>query len=399
MLKALALAALAFAVSIPAEARTVTDHSASPPKGWTLDRVVVVMRHGIRPPTKAEPLPAGEAQQPWPVWDVSWGFLTHHGEQAIAKVADYDHGTYGAFLGLACPTAHDVRVVADVDQRTVDTAQTYADELFSGCHVPVEHAPDGQSDPRFSPFEGNSDFDAKAGLASAQASLPKGGLPAVDAANAAGLKTLNDILGCTQAACDLSQQPAAIDAPKGRIKLEGGINTASTLSEILALEYAEGKPMSEVGWGRADRSTIARLLSFHALEFQLVARPKVIADYAAKPLLAEIRRGLFATDTAKFTVLVGHDGNLANIGGALNLHWQGGDFAQDDPPPGGALIFELWHDKAGHRRIVVRFRSQTLDEMRNLTPLGADASKALALPQCGGRTDCDAKAFEQALKR
>ena len=58
--------------------------AAAPP--FTIQSAVLLMRHGVRPPTKAEPLPAGEASQPWPAWDVDWGYLTAHGTQAVAKV-------------------------------------------------------------------------------------------------------------------------------------------------------------------------------------------------------------------------------------------------------------------------------------------------------------------------
>jgi 4-phytase/acid phosphatase len=391
MFKTLAVACLALALSNPAPAQAA---NAGDTQDWTLERVVVVMRHGVRPPTKAEPLPAGEAQQPWPAWDVDWGYLTAHGAQAVARVGEFDRATYAGFLGDACPTPHDVHVIADSDERTVKTAETYVGAMFAGCTVPVEHLAEGQKDPRFAEDGG---IDPATALAAAQSALPPGGLAAVDAQHADGLKALTRILGCTHQACDLSQQPAMLDTAKGHLRLSGGIATASTFSEILALEYAEGKPMDQVGWGRTDRAEIARLLQFHALDYVYTARPKALAQAGARALLAEVRRGLYATDSARYTLLVGHDGNIAHIGGALDLHWQGGDFAQDDPPPAGALIFELWRDKTGGGHVMVRFRSQTLDEMRNLTPLAPDASKALPLPQCNGALSCDAKVFEAAL--
>ncbi len=387
MFKRLAFACLTLAIALPAQAQQAKD--------WKLERVVVIMRHGVRPPTKAEPLPAGEAAQPWPTWDVDWGYLTNHGAQAVAKVGDFDRATYAGLFGATCPTAHDVRIVSDSDERTIKTAQAYATAMFAGCTVPVDHLPQGQKDVRFSPDM--SALDPAAAQAAVQSALPAGGLAAVDTQYADDLKALTRILGCTQPACDLSQQPAAIDASKGKVKLSGGLNTASTLSEILALEYAEGKPMDQVGWGRTSRAEISQLLRFHTLEYSLVSRPKPLADAGAHALLDEVKRGLFATDTARFTALVGHDGNIAYIGGALDLHWQGGDFAQDDPPPAGALIFELWRGPNGDRHVIVRFRSQTLDEMRNLTPPARDAAKALNLPQCGGAKSCDAKVFEAAL--
>ena len=44
-------------------------------------------------------------------------------------------------------------------------------------------------------------------------------------------------------------------------------------------------------------------------------------------------------------ILVGHDTNLANIAGALDLNWLI-DGRRDDTPPGGALVFELWKSRS-----------------------------------------------------
>jgi 4-phytase/acid phosphatase len=372
---------------------------AAPAKGFTLSRVVVVMRHGVRPPTKAQVVPEGLATRDWPKWDVQYGYLTLHGTQAVARLGEFDGRTYAALLTNACaggkvPT---VRVVADTDQRTLATADAWASAAVSGCKLPVENAGDGKADPRFSPFETEQKFDADTGLKSAQEALPKGGLAWLDAANRARLDAISAILGCAKADCKLSGMPTTLDSAKGRVKISGGLDTGSTVGQVLMLEYANGKPMNEVGWGLADKARIRDLLSLHALEFQLVARPKAIADFGAKPLLAEVKRGLFATDTARFTLLVGHDSNLAYIGGALGLHWTGGDFPRDDPPPGGAIIFELWTNKAGVQKVVVRFRSQTLDEIRNLTPLTAGALKTLKPAVCGTQPVCDGSRFEKAL--
>jgi 4-phytase/acid phosphatase len=59
----------------------------------------------------------------------------------------------------------------------------------------------------------------------------------------------------------------------GRPKLSGALDRASTAAQILLLEYAEGKPLAQVGWGRASAADIGRLSAFHALEFRLLARP------------------------------------------------------------------------------------------------------------------------------
>lgn len=384
-------------------AGAATPNLSVPGQGWQLQRVVVVMRHGVRPPTKAKVTPEGVTTKTWPTWDVDWGYLTGHGAQAIAKLGALDRRSYGAFIGADCSRA--VRIVADVDERTLKTAEAYAGALQPGCTLDVEHGPLDQADVRFSPFEGDTPADGARMLSSAQAGVGRGGLAAVDAKYAPLLKKLDTILDCCRApacpkaasSCGLEDMPTSFVDKNNRVKIDGGLDIASSLAQVLLLQYADGKPLDQVGWGLADRDTIADLSALHALEFQLVARPKAIADFGAKPLLAEVKRGLFATDTARYTVLVGHDSNLAYVGGALDLHWKAGDLAADDPAPGGALIFEKWRSPAGSEVVVVRYRAQSLDQMRDLSDLTPNASSVLAQPQCGAKTTCDGARFMRLL--
>jgi len=363
----------------------------------TLERVVIVMRHGVRPPTKDQPLPPVFTSQPWPKWDVPAGWLTSHGEQAIAKLATFDGANYSILLGKGCGAR--VRVVADTDQRTLKTASVYADTLFAGCEVTVENAGDGKSDVRFSPFEGTAGLPAGVAQKAVADALPAGGLAKMDADNHDRLTLLTRVLDCHAPACDLAATPTQFTDKEGRVKISGGLDTASTLAQILLLEYTDGKPMDQVGWGKVTAADISDLSSLHALEFNTVARPKAIADYAARPLLAEVSAGLFGTSDsggAVYSVLVGHDTNIANIGGALDLHWQATGFAKDDPAPGGALIFEKWRDAKGAETVRVRYRAQSLDEIRNLSDMAASDSAVLTIPACGGDV-CDAATFRALI--
>ncbi|WP_443751161.1 histidine-type phosphatase [Asticcacaulis solisilvae] len=371
---------------------------AAPEPGYTLSRVVVVMRHGIRPPTKAVVVPAEVSTRQWPSWDVAYGYLTGHGAKAIAELGRFDARTYAGLWPKGCAAeSGSMRVVADTDERTLKTAESYVGAGFAGC-AEIEHVTDGKPDPRFSPFETGTLPDAAKMLAAAGTDLPAGGLATLDAANKARLDALSAVLGCNEAACRLSSRATAMDASKGRVKISGGLDIASTAGQVLMLEYADGKPLNAVGWGKVTRDQIRDFLTFHALEFQLVARPRAIADFGAGPLLSEVRQGLFG-DGARYTLLVGHDSNLAYVGGALGLHWTGGDFPQDDPPPGGAIVFERWTKAGAGDRIVVRFRSQTLDEMRDLKPLGEGALTTLKPVVCGDKPVCDANAFKATLDR
>jgi len=368
--------------------------SSAPAAVWRIDRVVVVMRHGIRPPTKAEPLPAGLAPAPWPAWDVGWGELSRHGERAVALLGAFDRSVYAGLLGTGCPA---IRAVADTDQRTVRTAEVYVAALLPGCTTSVEHKAEGERDPRFSPFDGTSPLTNASVAAAANAALPQGGAARLDQDLASDWATIDHILDCRAAPC-IAAKPTVVSASGGRVKLSGALAAGGSFSETLALEYADGQPLAQVGWGRATRDMITRLLELHAWEFAVTARPPAIARAGAAPLLGEVASALSAPDAPVFSLFVGHDGNLALIGGALGLHWQATQFAPDDPPPGGALIFERWTDGAGRYRMAVRFRSQSLDEMRDLIPLSPAASHTLRFPDCTDDIGCNAAGLRLALQ-
>jgi 4-phytase/acid phosphatase len=387
---AVALATLAALSASGASSAQATAVSAP---GWTLDRVVVVMRHGVRPPTKAQALPQIPVPGPWPTWDVNWGELTHHGEKAVALLGAFDRASYAALIGSRCPT---IRAVADTDQRTVRTAEVYVAALLPGCAVGVEHEAAGESDPRFSPSRGAARLSDDQVLAAAGSALPAGGAARLDRDLAGEWAAIDHILDCHASAC-IAARPTSVSAASGRVKLGGALASGGSFSETLALEYADGQPLAQVGWGRVSRDEITRLLTLHAWEFAVTARPPAIARTGAAALLDEVATALSAPDAPAFSLFVGHDTNLALIGGALGLHWHGAQFAQDDPPPGGALIFERWRDSAGRYRLVLRFRSQSLDEMRNLTPLGPSAVQSLAFTGCDDDKGCNAAGLREAL--
>lgn len=377
-----------------AAAATDKDHR------WRLDRVIMVMRHGVRPPTKPDPLPKTMVAQAWPGWDVGWGELTGHGAKAVGLLGESDRARYRALLGPGCPT---VRVVADSDERTTHTASAYIARLLPGCAVSVEHGAPGVADPRFSPFDSPSPSVAPSpvtmdpALAAANAALPDGGTGELDQQLADDWRMIDAITGCTAAACRITARPTALSAAGGRAKLSGALALGASFAQTLALEYADGKPMAEVGWGRVTRAQITALSHLHATEFAITARPLPIASAGSHVLLGEVRAALVAPPSPRFSIFVGHDSNLSWLGGALGIHWHVPQFARDDPPPGGALIFERWTDGAGHFALRVLFRSQTLDEMRNLAPVTHAARPTTGFAVCSRTQACSLNELSDAL--
>ncbi|WP_447410573.1 hypothetical protein, partial [Clostridium perfringens] len=66
--------------------------------------------------------------------------------------------------------------------------------------------------------------------------------------------------------------------------LTGPIRRYSGTAQVLLLEYLEGLPMAQVGWGRATPAALKRLAVLHAALFDVYARPPYMAARVAGPL-------------------------------------------------------------------------------------------------------------------
>jgi 4-phytase/acid phosphatase len=222
------------------------------------------------------------------------------------------------------------------------------------------------------------------------------------------LSRLDAILcGPARSACGIVREPSALAPvkPNARPKLSGALDRASTVAQILLLEYADGKPMRDVGWGRATAADIARTSELHAVEFRLLARPRYVAARGLSGIGALMRDAVADTrpGAAVVTMLSGHDTNIANLGGLLDLHWHVPGLAADDPSPGGAILFERLVDKAGQHYVRAVYRSQTLDQIRALNRSRSASQGDTAWPRHrtwsarGIRGLCTLEAFEALM--
>ncbi|MET4666003.1 histidine-type phosphatase [Sphingomonas sp. PvP056] len=379
------------------------------PAGLRVDRVVVVMRHGIRPPTKAQPMPQGVARDPWPAWPVAPGWLTPHGAVAVEAIAASDRAVFtsaGLLPSRGCGAK--VALLADSDQRTIATAEHYARGIAPGCGLAIEHAPEGTTDSLFSQIDGGHvPLDPARAKAAVDAAIGPGGIAAVEARMRPLLARLDAAL-CGRAtvpiACGVAKDPTTIlpATERSRPKLGGALDQASTAAQILLLEYADGKPAAEVGWGRVSAQDVTDFGAFHALEFGLLARPPYLAARNMAGLSPRILGWLTdpAPDAPRVAMILGHDTNIANLGGLLGLHWRVPGIAADDPVPGGAILLERLRDATGNVFVRASYRAQSLAELRAGT---ARAPYRRVLPIAGCRARgviglCTLDAFTRKLK-
>jgi 4-phytase / acid phosphatase len=404
--------------------------SASPvskPQNADLEFVVYLSRHGVRSPTGRPGQYNAYSTAPWPTWSVPPGYLTAHGYRLMQEFGAFDRiqlQSEGLLTAKGCEDTQHVTIYSDSDQRTRETGKALAAGLFPACDVNVQALPEGTEDPLFHPVQagvGTADPD----LASAAIAGRVGTDPAnLTNTYSAQLKALDTILAtCGKADGSGQSRTSLLDVPSGISRgknarsadLRGPLNTASTLTENLLLEYAEGMPASDVGWGCVDGNKLRSLLELHTAASDFSQRTTPIARAQASNLLNHILLSMDQAVTGKTTkgalgrpgdrvlFLVGHDTNLSNVAGLLNLTWVA-DGRRDDTPPGSALVFELWRSRTSKQEFVrLYYTAQTLEQMRFATELTLAIPPnrvPLFIPGCSCKDfSCTWPEFSQMLLR
>jgi len=408
-------------VSIQWSARGVLAQG-TPARGEELKFVAIVTRHGVRPPTVSNDQINPYSAEPWPQWDVPPGYLTAHGRALMKLFGTYDRAQFaraGLFNPSGCADAGHVYFWADTDERTVETGRALAEGLLPGCTVVVHSAPAGTRDPLFNPVTA-AVVRADPDLAVAAVSGRIGGHPeALLVAYRPALEAMQQVLTAGKTVKQsLLELPVSLGpAAGGLVEMRGPFATAATLAEDFLLEYTNGMEGHDLGWGRLTESNLRQMMTIHIAHADLTRRTPQIGRTSASNLLSHVVKAMEQAVTGKavpgaigkpgdsMLVIVGHDSNLSNIQGTLNLTWLIPGYQPNDTPPGGALVFELWRQTAGGEYSVrTYYTAQTLEQMRQALPLTLDSPPAKAtvfVPGCGTAKEgspCDWTAFQHTIE-
>src|ERR1019366_8624135 len=167
------------------------------------------------------------------------------------------------------------------------------------------------------------------------------------------------------------------------------------------LEYTQGMPTADVGWGRVDGKTLTELLALHDLLFDLTQRTRYLAQVGGSNLASHIVdtleqaatgepvTGAIGPSGERVVVIVGHDTNIANIGGLLGLDWWIPGTQANPMIPGGALVFELWRHggQPGGFYLKASYVAQALAPMREAgpdVPAKPPVRCPIFIPDCSG---------------
>jgi 4-phytase/acid phosphatase len=371
-----------------------------------LKLVVILSRHGVRSPTWAMDRLNAYSATAWPAFSVEPGILTSRGYELLKRFGTYDRAEYarkGLLAAEGCADAAKTYVWADTDQRTIASGHALAESLFPGCPLEVHSLAEGANDPVFhSITDGVSPAVADASYA--EVSKAVADLPKDTGDLLAQLQRI--LLGCKpEVDCKPIHPPDSLIEGKTSVArgagdkfvtLKGPIPLGSTFSEDLLLEYAEGMPMSSVGWGNVDQAELSKLLALHTVYFRLIHQTPAIAKAEASNMLETIAKtleqgvegkpmdGAKGKPGDKLVVLAGHDTNIGGIASLLGVHWKL-DGREDDTPPGTEISFELWQDALGRYSVKVAMAMQTLHQLRELqalTPADPPASQPVTPRGC-----------------
>ncbi len=373
----------------------------------TLRSVVIISRHGVRAPLDAPDKMAPYSAEPWPKWGVPPGHLTPRGKQLVALMGAYYRERYlaaGLLTGDRAADRARVFLRANNFQRTLETARGLSQGIL-GEEVEIHALPEGTVDALFVPARiryGEPDE------ALAVAAV-RGRLGADPSAFARTYRTqfarLHRILFGKTAAVLPPGKLRLLDLPLGvqpgegndLISTTGSLALAKTFIENLMLEYAEGMPAADVGWGRVNRAAFADLAQLHAIDFSLCHGTFYVAQVQISNMAGHVLQtleqassgravaGAIGPTGARLVVLAGHDMNIISIAGLLDLDWSVDSLPMDPALPGGALVFELWRHADGADFVRTFYMTQTLDQMHTAAKLSLAAPPAVTavfIPGC-----------------
>jgi len=391
-----------------------------------LRMAVLLTRHGVRSPL-SDSSSSPYASQPWPSlseWQVACpGDLTPRGTELVRQMGIFYHAYY-ADKGLLppvnqCPSGK-VYIWSDNVERTLGTAHALADGMskgLGGClvavnslpYAPAPHSGPNQckaSNPTDYFFHPLSDPALKARIdpakVTAAANKINQEVPRLLTTYQPSLQAMQNTLRCCDAkeckaskTCTLFNLPDQAQATGGTLSWSGMFSVSSTAAENFLLEYGNGMACSLDGWGLVTYDSpdcnggqsFQQMEKLHTLYFDKTKHDGYQAQIQGSNLANQILQRLQRVGPAPFVIYSGHDTDVSSVAGLLHLKWGLPDLPDNDTPPAGALIFELWGGATPESESVrLYYAHQTLAQLRTLAPLSPQNPPnivELQLPGCG----------------
>ncbi|HTR38016.1 MAG TPA: histidine-type phosphatase [Bryobacteraceae bacterium] len=331
----------------------------------------------------------------------------------------------GLLTGHDQADANFVYVRANNAPLILQTAQQFVLGLLPGATVPVDSYPASANDPMYNPVDaGVATLDYPTAVASVNGRL--GSNPqSLATAYSAELTLLRSVLFNYP----VSESPAPpapagkIDATMEPISISAGNSTLPVtikgLTDVVAaidpfvMEYADGLPMADVGWGQLNAASIGQINRLYDVLLDLEYRTPYLAGVQSSNLASHITRsmvqaatgsslgGALGTPATKVIMLAASNINIVGVASLFRLDWLASSYQRDVSAPSGALVFELRQSKStGVYFVRASYVTQTMDQLRYQTPLTEEPPVVapVLIPGCqisDANLDCPLSTFVQ----
>jgi 4-phytase/acid phosphatase len=380
--------------------------------GTVLKQIIIFGRHSIRAAISTTNTLNQFSADPYPdYFGVPVGYLTTNGQQAAGLLGSYFHDYLLHEKLLTGSNDTDLArsyFRANTIERSYMTAAKFGAGLVPGVTVPIHTYAAGAADPVFDPLSaGVATVDPARALAEVLGLYGSGTNLAL--AYSSELSLLSEVLyppgtqpntNSTQGSVDpttlpitlVTNTPLGTNLPPyktGDVINMGGLFAAGSAADPFVMQYTDGFPTNEVGWGRFTLDTLSQQTRLATLGFSISMRPPYLARVQSSSAASHILRsmlqitggvpldGALGTNQPQALVIVSSDTFVAGLAGLLDVHWLLPGYQPDFCPPGGTLVFELRQVITNGQYLVrVFYTAQTFDQLRNLTTLTLEVPPA-----------------------
>jgi len=385
------LLTLACAPTVPSQ--TVTNDNT------ILKQIIIYGRHGVRSSVVPPATYATLSPRPYPDFGVPVGYLTTHGQQAAKLLGAYYRDyllAEGLLTGDATTDLAHSYFRANSIQRSNLTATMFGEGLIPAVAIPVHSYPLGQPDPVFDTLaSGVATVDANRAAKEVQDLYNSGA--ALESAYSGEFSLIRSVLfnyqpgeqpppAAPPGIIDPTAQAIPLSAVTtgtaiGNVVNDGGIGLTNAAADPFVMEYADGMPLSDVAWGLLSPDTMSQTTRLTTLDQRINYRTpyldQVQSSNAAAHILHSMKQAVLGealpgafSGPAQVLVVISSDVFVTGLAGLLQTHWQLPGYQPDFCAPGGALVFELRQSTiTGEFLVRVFYTAQSLDQLRNLTPL------------------------------
>jgi len=405
--------------------------AAQPADDTQLKQVIIFGRHGVRTPALPNSTLDNFSVLPSPAFPVSGvANLTPNGGTNETILGSYFRlwlTQEGLLTGNDSADAAFAYFRANGTPLILGTARAFAVGFLPAVSVNVNFTQ--ESDPLFNPVNaGIARLDEQMAVAAVMGRL--GGNPeSLASAYASELALTRSVLfnypvsqtpvpATPAGKIDVTALPIGAAAGNSTLPVDlGGLTAVDYAIDPFVMEYADGLPAAEIGWGQLTAGGISQTFRLYNLLLDLEYRTPYLASVQSSNVASHVVRslvqaatgnvmtGALGNPTTKMIVLIASNTNITGLAGLFHLDWILPGYQTDVCAPGGALVFEL-RQSQGTGEYIVRasYVAQTMDQLRNLTALTLDTPPAIApvfIPGCSVRNasfDCPLANFVRVAK-